>query len=143
MAGLTPEIATVAEMDQKDVRLLCRKEDSDWNQYSPEVGYYVVQVAYAWREAIEHELACRHECQWEMLSQEDADRVRMRERESNRWKTSNWTCDHCTIFMDDLQTRQEVVDHIKTESGFLVHDSKFCYSNPSFFKARHTRPAGA
>ena len=60
-------------------------------------------------------------CAFEILSPEDATKVKEAERSDKKWQQSNWTCAHCPEHLNDGQQRAMVVQHLQDMYDSFFH----------------------
>ncbi|KAJ7064803.1 hypothetical protein C8F01DRAFT_1128244 [Mycena amicta] len=107
LAGLDPEHATCAEMDQVDARFTClacpvRK-----------AGNQFIQTAYPWRAAVTHFVytsAAHASPQW----QSDPIFTDRAKRAEGVDTTLSWACNHCAHHLEKCETRAKVLEHVRT-----------------------------
>ncbi|KDR69738.1 hypothetical protein GALMADRAFT_145149 [Galerina marginata CBS 339.88] len=114
LAGLDSRTASAADLDEKDLRFACSRclaqkgDDGTWSR-----------CGYSWRTAISHGLTNSHtpssDLSWTILSNQDADATREKERSDPKWDRRLWTCSHCSAYMGNLQSRSVILQHLETE----------------------------
>ncbi|KAJ7201594.1 hypothetical protein GGX14DRAFT_699345 [Mycena pura] len=111
LAGLDGADITCAQMDQVDLRVICVV-------CQPRVvkGKECLRV-YPWREAVSHFVRVGHATPvWRLLNDVESQQARMNESESSD-PTLSWSCNHCPHHLDNWQTFNSVVNHVKTTHG--------------------------
>ncbi|KAJ3504221.1 hypothetical protein NLJ89_g8050 [Agrocybe chaxingu] len=109
--GLDDKVATIADMDAKDIRFGCsvcpstlKDGESSW-----------CKVGYKWREFVTHCAAKSHAPATALvvLSPEEVAIIKEQEMKDPRLSQELWTCGHCAAHLNNLQKREIVIEHLK------------------------------
>ncbi|CAA7263078.1 unnamed protein product [Cyclocybe aegerita] len=110
--GLDDKVATIADMDVKDLRFGCSVCPSTLKD--GEIEW--CKVGYKWREFVTHCTAKSHAPATAVvvLSPEEVAIIKEQEMKDPRLSQELWTCGHCAAHLDSLQIREAVIEHLKS-----------------------------
>jgi len=124
LIGLNAASATAADFDNIDKRFTC-----DACPFPKDKGQYS-QIGYTWRnlvslpfsinsitnpqQAVHLETSKTHNPNLfiTVLSDEEEEELKQRERNDGKWDANRWTCSHCSEYISNLQQRQSIVEHL-------------------------------
>ncbi|KAJ7105396.1 hypothetical protein C8R43DRAFT_1165696 [Mycena crocata] len=108
LTGLDEKRATCADMDKRDLRVLCMtcppKNGPNHRQSFPILS---------WRAAVAHFMSAHSSTptpMWQLLDTAETQKARADEGPD---PTLSWTCNHCPTYFEDCQKFADVVDHVK------------------------------
>ncbi|KAH9922967.1 uncharacterized protein B0H18DRAFT_498915 [Fomitopsis serialis] len=153
--GLDPMTVRCEDLDRLDRRFicqLCRRREAPQSR----------DRAYSWRTGVTHflenmshylPLQILSQSNWKALNEDESAAVRRAEGADPAWQQEMWSCNHCTIHLNNLQTYPMVLDHVKKTHAldtpeenvdlFHLYPSARQRPDPLLFPLRLTSPEDA
>ncbi|KAF6746736.1 hypothetical protein DFP72DRAFT_1076071 [Ephemerocybe angulata] len=115
VAGLPPATATIAEMDAKDARFVCKLCVS-MNGYN----------VFTWRAAARHVWFGGNQNHSMRLATEEEEKMSKENELALREGAKAWSCNHCRAFLEPSASRTKpvVLEHLKSEHGITADEAK-------------------
>ncbi|KAF9479911.1 hypothetical protein BDN70DRAFT_878206 [Pholiota conissans] len=138
-AGLEEERALASEMDAKNLRYGCKicGVVKISIEYGPMRAF---RVGFGWRDAVYHStsnhLSSSNSNGWEVLPEDEIEKVIAQESRDTKWAYACYTCGHCAEYMTRQTTKGSVISHLHTMHGIENPQSPDDY----FFYERYYLP---
>ncbi|KAF9479912.1 hypothetical protein BDN70DRAFT_993084 [Pholiota conissans] len=119
-AGLEEERALASEMDAKNLRFGCKtcgvKKVS--SAFGPTRAF---RIGFGWRDAVYHSisnhLSSSDSNGWEVLPEEEIEKVIAKESRDTKWAYACYTCGHCAEYMTRQTTKGSMISHLQSMHG--------------------------
>ncbi|KAH9919298.1 uncharacterized protein B0H18DRAFT_1028222 [Fomitopsis serialis] len=137
--GLDPDTALPEDLDRLDLRVVCRLCRRNTVKYTNSPSDW----AHTWRSAVAHwiNVHCKVISQdlpeWRILEEDEEDCVRRAEEAATPTQPSLWSCNHCSVHLDNLQPRSTVVEHVEASHAIAEpeEDVDFFLACPAVYQS--------
>ncbi|KZT69603.1 hypothetical protein DAEQUDRAFT_726585 [Daedalea quercina L-15889] len=109
--GLDPETARPEDLDRLNRRFICKHCEVSTAYAGPR------DLAYSWRTALSHVVSTQGhlvlQTPWRTLTEEESAAVRQAEGVDPAEAQDMWSCNHCAVHLNSLQTYPVVFEHLR------------------------------